>query len=120
MFFLTGIALGMAIHFKIYPIIFTLPLYSALSGPTSQNGNSGDTLGTGGDAGGIGGVPCGCGGRSSAPRVVPHRHHAAGGRPGQRTKKTIQVISRCSIFAASLFYDAQLTTTGQQQLITVQ
>ena len=43
MFFLTGIALGMAIHFKIYPIIFTLPLYSALMGPTSQNGNSGDT-----------------------------------------------------------------------------
>ena len=44
MFFLTGIALGMAIHFKIYPIIFTLPLYSALMGPpTSQNGNSSDT-----------------------------------------------------------------------------
>ena len=43
-FFLTGIALGMAIHFKIYPIIFTLPLYSALMGPTSQNGHSGDTI----------------------------------------------------------------------------
>ena len=35
---MTGIALGMAIHFKIYPIIFSLALYSALRGPSSTNG----------------------------------------------------------------------------------
>ena len=43
MFFLTGIALGMAIHFKIYPIIFSLPLYSALRGPSSTS--TVDTIG---------------------------------------------------------------------------
>lgn len=42
-FFLTGIALGMAIHFKIYPIIFTLPLYSALSAFNGRT-NDGDTI----------------------------------------------------------------------------
>jgi len=36
-YFLTGIALGMAIHFKIYPIIYSLPMYMALSDYRSGN-----------------------------------------------------------------------------------
>ena len=31
MYFLSGIALGMAVHFKIYPIMYSLPMYMALS-----------------------------------------------------------------------------------------
>ena len=34
---MTGIALGMAIHFKVYPILFCLPLYSALSGHSGED-----------------------------------------------------------------------------------
>ena len=30
-YFLSGIALGMAVHFKIYPIMYSLPMYMALS-----------------------------------------------------------------------------------------